>query len=66
VVICRVLSAESCVAAAGVYIDKTGDTELDHDVEVVGWGEEEDGLKYWLVSRIVLSLLILLCYLYCQ
>ncbi|KAF6262627.1 hypothetical protein COO60DRAFT_1699190 [Scenedesmus sp. NREL 46B-D3] len=32
----------------GVYIDKTGDTELDHDVEVVGWGEEEDGLKYWL------------------
>eukprot|EP00882_Tetradesmus_deserticola_P007997 GHRQ01008423.1.p1 GENE.GHRQ01008423.1~~GHRQ01008423.1.p1 ORF type:complete len:346 (+),score=163.37 GHRQ01008423.1:1986-3023(+) len=35
----------------GVYIDKTGDTELDHDVEVVGWGEEEDGLKYWLVRN---------------
>jgi hypothetical protein len=33
-----------------VYVDKSGDTELDHDVEVVGWGEEADGLKYWLVS----------------
>ncbi|WIA42670.1 hypothetical protein OEZ86_008631 [Tetradesmus obliquus] len=35
----------------GVYIDKSGDTELDHDVEVVGWGEEADGLKYWLVRN---------------
>jgi hypothetical protein len=34
-----------------VYIDKSGDTELDHDVEVVGWGEEADGMKYWLVSN---------------
>lgn len=33
--------------AAGVYIDKTGDTEIDHDVEVVGWGETKEGLKYW-------------------
>jgi hypothetical protein len=39
-----------CLLPAGVYIDKSGDTELDHDVEVVGWGEEEDGTKYWLVS----------------
>jgi hypothetical protein len=37
--------------AAGVYIDKTGDTEIDHDVEVVGWGETKDGLKYWEVRR---------------
>lgn len=33
--------------SAGVYIDKTGDTEIDHDVEVVGWGETKEGLKYW-------------------
>lgn len=37
-----------CIGGAGVYIDKSGDTEIDHDVEVVGWGET-DGVKYWLV-----------------
>lgn len=35
-----------------MYVDKSGDKELDHDVEVVGWGEEENGLKYWLVSQV--------------
>jgi hypothetical protein len=25
-----------------------GDTEIDHDVEVVGWGvDKESGLKFW-------------------
>jgi hypothetical protein len=43
--VCRLPSAVA--VAAGVYIDKTGDTEIDHDVEVVGWGETKEGLKYW-------------------
>jgi gas vesicle protein len=35
----------------GVYIDKRNSTEIDHDVEVVGWGETADGVKYWQVRN---------------
>lgn len=31
---------------AGVFEDKTNFLDIDHDVEIVGWGEE-DGKKYW-------------------
>ncbi|GBF97326.1 cathepsin Z [Raphidocelis subcapitata] len=36
----------------GVYVDNGADTEIDHDVEVVGWGvDKQSGLKYWLVRN---------------
>ncbi|GAB4814766.1 hypothetical protein N2152v2_001812 [Parachlorella kessleri] len=31
----------------GFYIDTTNSTDVDHDVEVVGWGESPSGLRYW-------------------
>lgn len=35
----------------GVYVDSTNATDVDHDVEVVGWGEEDSGLKYWIIRN---------------
>ena len=32
----------------GVYRDTTGAKTLDHSISVAGWGEEEDGTKYWI------------------
>lgn len=34
----------------GVFIDKTGRLDEDHDISVTGWGEE-NGVKYWIVRN---------------
>ena len=34
----------------GIFEDKTGRKELDHDISVVGWGEE-NGTKYWIIRN---------------
>ena len=34
----------------GIYCDETGDTNIVHDISVVGYGEE-DGKPYWLVRN---------------
>jgi len=34
----------------GIFVDKTGDLSLDHEISVVGWGAE-NGTKYWVVRN---------------
>jgi len=34
----------------GIYFDTTGQTQEDHVVSVVGWGEE-NGVKFWRVRN---------------
>lgn len=34
----------------GIFEDTTGRVELDHDISVTGWGEE-DGVKYWIIRN---------------
>lgn len=33
----------------GVYVDPANHTDVNHDVEIVGWGEDEEGTPYWRV-----------------
>eukprot|EP01135_Chromosphaera_perkinsii_P011370 Nk52_evm15s2391 gene=Nk52_evmTU15s2391 len=35
----------------GIFHDKTGAQEISHDIEVAGFGETEDGVKYWIVRN---------------
>jgi cathepsin X len=36
----------------GVYYDTTNNTEIDHDISVVGYGvDKETGWKYWLIRN---------------
>ena len=35
----------------GVYRDTTGTHSLDHSISVAGWGETEDGEKYWIARN---------------
>jgi cathepsin X len=34
----------------GIFVDKSGRKDLDHDISVTGWGEE-NGTKYWIVRN---------------
>ena len=36
----------------GVFYDTTNNTEIDHDISVVGYGvDKETGWKYWLIRN---------------
>ena len=35
----------------GVFEDTSGAQDVDHDVEIVGWGEDEAGTPYWQIRN---------------
>jgi len=35
----------------GIFNDTTGDTEIVHDISVVGFGVSDDGVKFWNVRN---------------
>ena len=35
----------------GIFTDTTGAVAQDHDISVVGYGEEENGNKFWLIRN---------------
>jgi len=46
------LEAWKLPAAKGVFVDKTGATQIEHAVAVTGWGvEASTGQKYWIVRN---------------
>jgi len=41
------VTAEFVNYTGGIFEDKTGAKDIDHDISIVGW-DEENGVKYWL------------------
>ncbi|EAR83820.1 papain family cysteine protease (macronuclear) [Tetrahymena thermophila SB210] len=35
----------------GIFYDRTGDLEIEHDISVVGYGTLKNGTKYWMVRN---------------
>lgn len=35
---------------SGIFNDPTGDKDLDHDISITGWGQE-NGTKFWIVRN---------------
>lgn len=45
--------SENVVQHEGVYVfrEKKNKSEVDHDMEVAGWGETPSGIKYWVIRN---------------
>lgn len=45
--------SENVVQHEGVYVwpEKKNASEVDHDMEVVGWGETPSGIKFWVIRN---------------
>eukprot|EP01134_Creolimax_fragrantissima_P003666 CFRG3666T1 len=48
-IVCSIATGEALDYGyrGGVFVDHNNVTDVDHDVEVVGWDIDEEGVKYW-------------------
>jgi len=48
---CGIAANDDFVAYdGGIYYDSTGYLEIDHEVSIVGWGEQ-NGVKFWRIRN---------------
>jgi cathepsin X len=50
-IVCGVAAGPLLHYTGGVFVDTTNQTEIDHDISVVGWGTLSNGTKYWVVRN---------------
>lgn len=50
-IVCGIAAGPLLNYTGGIFVDTTNNTDIDHDISVVGWGTLDNGTKYWVVRN---------------